>query len=219
MELTFRNAIIISLAIHLVILNPFRGPHLFRQRDKQKTLVVNYVILKEVKKILAEKRPVEVNISPETQRVEIKKEADVKMETQARPDKAKEAPPAPGARPEEGKGRTKEALKEAVKKETRIKSTKEYVSYYSLIREKIRRRLKENYTGYAKEGDVHLTFTLSSDGTLLTRGVETARSTDDKALVDIALQSLRESSPFARFPKALTVPRMSFSVLISFRKR
>lgn len=214
MDITFRNAAIISAALHLLILTPFRGFDMLKIRDRQKTLVVNYVILKEL-----EKRPVEVMVSPESKRVEIKKEVDVKKETQAKPDKAKDAPPAPKTRPEEKKAQQKDALKETAKKEARIKSTKEYVSYYSLIREKIRRRLKENYTSRTKEGDVFLSFTLSSDGTLLTQGVEAARSTADRELIEIALQSLKESSPFARFPRALTVPRMSFSVLISFRKR
>ena len=44
---------------------------------------------------------------------------------------------------------------------TPIKSTEDYINYYQLIREKIRRRLKDNYIGYSKEGEVYLTFTLN----------------------------------------------------------
>jgi outer membrane biosynthesis protein TonB len=218
MEITFKNAVVISIAVHLLIIGPFNGLGLLEHQARQKPLVVDYVILKEAVKKIEETKALQAK-AVETPRVEIRKEAEIKKEAQAKVAKVKEAQPAAKPREALKAQSAKDALKEASKKEARIKSTKEYVSYYNLIREKIRRRLKENYRDYPKEGDVYLTFTLSTDGTLLAHNIDAARSSPDETLQGLAALSLEEAAPFGRFPKALTVPKMSFNVLISFRKR
>jgi TonB family protein len=100
-----------------------------------------------------------------------------------------------------------------------ISSRRDYVSYYQLIREKVRRRLKINYRGRDDEGEVRLVFTVSSDGRLLAHDADRERSVRDESLIDIALASLREASPFPEFPKGLTASEMSFNLTVAFKKR
>jgi len=100
----------------------------------------------------------------------------------------------------------------------KIKNTKDYVNYYQLIREKIRSRLKDNYVSRNKQGDVYMVFILNSSGELQRLEIDKARSTTDKRLIDIAGGSVREASPFPKFPKGLSIPSMSFNLQISFKK-
>jgi TonB family protein len=185
----------------------------FRFEKRHRPLVVDYIILKEIEKAVAKK-------TAETPRVEINKVVETKDESAPKPQRAPAKAESQDQLKQEAKkaDNVREALAERLKKETKLKSTRDYISYYSLLRERVRRRLKENYRNYAKEGDVYLTFGLSADGTLLTLNIDDARSSADIVLRDMALKSLKEASPFPRFPKGLTVPKMSFSVLISFRR-
>jgi len=98
-------------------------------------------------------------------------------------------------------------------------ASNDYLSYHQLIREKIRRRLKENYTDYSNQGEVYLVFTIRSDGVLLRCDIEKMASTADGRLTDIALTSLKEASPFPPFPKELSEAQLSFQLTISFKKR
>jgi hypothetical protein len=64
-----------------------------------------------------------------------------------------------------------------------------------------------------------LFFTLNSDGRLDRFDVDRSRSVDNGALIDIATTSLKRSSPFPKFPEALSSPRVSFHVVISFKEK
>lgn len=98
-------------------------------------------------------------------------------------------------------------------------NSKEYITYYQAIREKIIRKLKSNYNHYFNKGDVNLLFLLNSDGSLAQLGVDGTKSTDDKKLVDIAVRSLRQASPFPRFPEEFHISQMPFSIIISFKEK
>lgn len=109
------------------------------------------------------------------------------------------------------------------KKETEsqksIESRRDYVSYYQLMREKMRRCLKENYGERSNEGDIHLIFMLDPDGRLLKYEIDMVKSVDDKVLSDITVRSLKEASPFPPFPKGLPKRALSFDVTVSFKKK
>jgi len=94
----------------------------------------------------------------------------------------------------------------------------DYINYYQLIREKVRREVKDRYTSYNKEGEVALNFVLNSNGTLFSHSVDTTKSTGDADLVRMASASLVSAAPFRPFPKSLTAKTMSFSLVIEFRK-
>lgn len=90
-----------------------------------------------------------------------------------------------------------------------------YVSYYQVVREKIRRAAYQNY-GKTEEGEVYLSFIISSDG-----GIRDIRLVDEKSsgnsyLRETALRSIRDAAPFPAFPKDLDYPELSFNIVISF---
>jgi TonB family protein len=90
-----------------------------------------------------------------------------------------------------------------------------YISYYQLIREKIRRAAYRNYTRN-ETGEVYLSFIISSDGYLKEVQLSEERSSPNPYLKEIALRSIKEASPFPDFPKELDYPQLSFNVVISF---
>jgi hypothetical protein len=98
-------------------------------------------------------------------------------------------------------------------------NSQEYLAYYRVIREKIMQKLRGLYRYHYRNGDVYLYFTLNSDGRLDSFDVDYSRSVQDKKLIEIATTSLKRSSPFPKFPKEITSPEVSFSVVISFKDK
>lgn len=95
---------------------------------------------------------------------------------------------------------------------------KEYATYYQVIREKIKERLSKNYKYSRKAGDVDIFFVLNFDGSLITLDVKGDGSTKDRELLDVAVLSLRQASPFPHLPKSFPSPQASFTVRISFKE-
>jgi TonB family protein len=90
-----------------------------------------------------------------------------------------------------------------------------YISYYQIVREKIRRSAYQNYTS-SETGEAYLSFVVSSDGQLKDVRLSEEKSSPNAYLKQIALRSIRDASPFPAFPKELDYPRLSFNVVISF---
>lgn len=90
-----------------------------------------------------------------------------------------------------------------------------YISYYQIVREKIRRAAYQNYTR-AETGEVYLSFIISGDGYLKEVQLREERSSMSAYLREIALRSIKDASPFPAFPKELEYPQLSFNVVISF---
>lgn len=107
--------------------------------------------------------------------------------------------------------RSYEVIYEAINK-------KDYTAYSKIIREKIKEKLRRNYSYHFKDGDVDIFFILKFDGSLIDLGIDRTTSTDDKELIDIAAKSVRQASPFPRFPKTLPLSQMSFSIKVSFKE-
>jgi len=201
MDATLKNCVLVSVLIHFLVAYPAYNSFLSRQDAARRDhIVVDYIKLEEPRKTEARRPGVNVR---ETPRVEVKQ----KVETT-------QAPVAPAAKA----GAKKETPQELAKKQARIRSTKDYINYYQLIREKIRQRLKSNYRRYHGEGDVGLVFILRSNGSLEALDIERASSTKDASLIDIAVSSLRQASPLPPFPKALAIPKMAFNLTVSFKR-
>ena len=96
---------------------------------------------------------------------------------------------------------------------------KDYLDYYHDVREKVVQKLKCNYRDHYRNGDVDILFALNSNGSLGRIDVDLGKSTSDKGLIDIALYSLRQASPFAPFPKELNAAELPFSITISFKEK
>jgi len=90
-----------------------------------------------------------------------------------------------------------------------------YISYYQILREKIRRSAYQNYQP-RETGEVYLSFVVLGDGSLKETRLSEADSSSSEYLRGIALRSVKEASPFPHFPKELDYPQLSFNVVISF---
>jgi len=90
-----------------------------------------------------------------------------------------------------------------------------YISYYQLVREKIKRAAYQNYTS-SEVGEVYLSFIVSNDGYLREVRLAEEKSSSNSYLKEIAMQSIKSASPFPNFPKELDYPQLSFNVIISF---
>jgi len=201
MDRDFRNCIIFSAVIHGALILPLCNFNIIKDRKADKdSIVVDYIVTADI--IRAEdERP--KPLIAETPRVEMKPKV--------------EETPAAGSPPAKRQAKEK-ADQELIQKQEKIRSTKDYIGYYQLIREKIRIKLKENYRREHNEGDVVLSFLLRANGALAAYDFDRAASTRDKKLADIAISSLKEASPFPPFPRAMDVPSMSFDLMVSFRK-
>ena len=222
MDITLRGAIVISAIIHAGLFAPFYNQHLLRQElEKKNTVVVDYVILKEIAAAIATDKEVVLK-APETPRIDIQKEVAVKPQpaVQGKADNKKNAKS--GKLKERTKSHKRDAVKdsskEAAKYEAQLKQDKDYVNYYQLIREKIRSRLKDNYQYYSREGEVYLSFVLTQNGSLLSYAIDRSKSTQDEVLLHITATSLKAISPFPALPRSLSMSKMSFSIVISFKK-
>ena len=94
-------------------------------------------------------------------------------------------------------------------------SNPSYISYYQIVREKIRRAAYQNYNR-SETGNVYITFIISDAGYLKDVRLVEEKSQATPYLKDIALASVRTASPFPRFPKELDYSQLSFNVVISF---
>jgi TonB family protein len=90
-----------------------------------------------------------------------------------------------------------------------------YISYYQIVREKIRRSA---YRNYAKNetGEIYLVFIITNDGLLKQARLVEEKSSKSPYLKNVALSSIKDASPFPNFPKELDYEELSFNVAISF---
>jgi TonB family protein len=90
-----------------------------------------------------------------------------------------------------------------------------YISYYQIVREKIRRSAYQNYTR-TDTGEVYLSFVISNVGQIKQIRIIEEKSSPSSYLQEIAVKSISEAAPFPNFPKELDYPQLSFNVVISF---
>jgi len=90
-----------------------------------------------------------------------------------------------------------------------------YISYYQIVREKIRRSAYQNYT-HNETGEVYVSFIISNDGYIKDVRLAQEKTKASDYLKNIALKSIRDASPFPNFPKELDYPQLSFNIIISF---
>jgi TonB family protein len=90
-----------------------------------------------------------------------------------------------------------------------------YVSYYQIVREKIRRAAYQNYTR-TEEGEVYLSFVITNDGYIKEIRVVEERSSSNPYLLGVSVKSIKNAAPFPNFPKELDYQQLSFNVVISY---
>lgn len=97
---------------------------------------------------------------------------------------------------------------------TKIKNPS-YISYYQIVREKIKRSAYQNYTG-KEEGEVTVSFVISKDGKLQDMRITDDKSSPSTYLREITIESINDASSFPEFPQELDYPELSFTIAISF---
>jgi len=223
MRASFKGAVVVSALAHSMVFLPFYNVIMpAGALEDIRPMVVDYLAVKEPAAYQLPDKGGPFKAIP------IPQHATAVMSPRptetAKVEPRKNAQPGPGVSIKPAAADRKGAVRhtaiagELAKRQAKIESTKYYVDYYQLIREKISERLQANYRPYSKEGDVRLLFTLNSNGSLARVSVDDASSTNDRALRDIAVLSAREAAPFPAFPGALSLPEISFDVVVSFRR-
>lgn len=218
---TFQLAFLISLIVHGVVL--FQNPNfnLFPNSKKQQNLEISYI--KEPEKPIKYQKTLSPNAEP-----------FLKLPSKITVDKI--APPPFIDKPEVFQ-RNRETIQRessfirpaltkpdiiAVKKKITLpaldldkSNNPSYISYYQIVREKIKRAAYQNYTRI-EMGEVYLSFIISSDGYIREVRIVDEKSSFSPYLRQIALKSVKDASPFPNFPKDLNYQQLSFNVVISF---
>ena len=211
---TFQLAVVVSLIIHSVF---FLGVPTIPFSPTKKSLDKLTITYYKLKKIVAEKKLVGKKPEPIIRKLpEIKKEEIL-------------APPKPVAKNPKKVRKTvsqttdpnavNEKMFEKVIEEEKDSAKKAaYISYYKAVREKIKNQADKNYprTRHLGKGEVFLSFVVTSSGELLQVKVVDNKSARNAMLREIAINSLRDASPFPSFPKGMSQYRITFNIIISF---
>lgn len=108
-----------------------------------------------------------------------------------------------------------EKRKVTPKLDSKMDNNPQYKNYYETIRENIKKEAYRNYTKY-EEGEVYLSFVISSEGLLLDINLFKEKSKASEFLQNIALRSVKNAAPYPKFPAELSYPKLTFNVIISF---
>ncbi len=218
----FQITLLISLITHSIILFQNTNLSIFSSDKKEQKLEISYVKSSE---------KIKDNVK---NRIAVKKEKFIKL-TSKIPTKEKTPPPFIN---KEGvfKNNKTPALRDlsfvkpsfikpdiiSIKKKITLPpvnldkiNNPSYISYYQIVREKIKRAAYQNYTR-TEVGEIYLSFIICSDGYLKDIRLIEEKSSPSVYLREIALKSVKDASAFPNFPKDLDYPQLSFNVIISF---
>ncbi len=93
-------------------------------------------------------------------------------------------------------------------------SSMSHRQYYNLLRNKVLEIAGQNYPRSNLQGDVYISFVVSSDGKLL--GNPKVLAAKNESLKALAVKSVWEASPFPKFPKSIRKSAEKFKVLITY---
>ncbi|NQT33099.1 MAG: energy transducer TonB [Candidatus Omnitrophica bacterium] len=201
----FRTAFAVSLLAHMALV----APHSFLSFKKDvkpscEQVELNYIIIRSPDLALEE----EVYVSgPPIKKKGKNEEVHSSQFTVYRKESELTAQhPAPSTQHEETSPEKSEKYSEEDKKQALL-------SYYNIIREKIRAQLHFNASGY-KLSDITLLFILSPDGNL--KRLESAGSDADPQAKRRVLRAVRGAQPFPEFPAELGTSPIKFSLTVQF---
>ena len=210
----FEIALVVSIIAHGIIL--FQNPDLYHppQKEKEQELEVSYV--KEQAQPLPKREPF-LNMPP---KVTLNKRIPppfIDKENILKADKTTHLRNIEFNKPSIAKP---DIL--AIKKKITLPpiemnkiNNPSYISYYQIVRETIKRHAYQNYTG-REVGEVTISFVISNDGILKELRLVGERSSSSEYLRETALRSVKDASPFPRFPTELEYPKLSFNLAITF---
>jgi len=212
---TLQVALLVSVLVHSVFfLTLPQIPFLPNKRSLNKIEITYYKV--------KEKMPEKEKISSRKTKPIVKKLPEATKEDVLKPPKdlAKESrKPKANKKSVVALEKVEDKKFETVVSEEKDKAKKAtYINYYRAVREKIRKQADRNYpqTRDLGEGEVFLTFVVASDGELLQVRVIDNKSVKDPELREIAIDSVRDASPFPVFPKGMSQYRITFTLIMSF---
>jgi hypothetical protein len=96
-----------------------------------------------------------------------------------------------------------------------------YLSYRDIIRRKIQDKVyyfsdQYFYFDNPREGKIFISFTIASDGSLRDFLILDDKSSNDAILIKIVNKTMKDASPFDKFPKDLKYDERNFNLEISF---
>lgn len=217
----FSYALIASLLIHIFIFwnlayNNFR----FIQKQSPKTIKVSYARSPALKKIVQTSAPapgVKIDLARQTKAAK-EEQRNISPFLKNIPKKTTDFIRLTEKPKVLDEKKIKRKVTVPALEATEIKNPL-YLSYYQIVRNRIRDRATANYTGYGRldAGEVYMTFMLDSKGALKTINITEERTHANQHLRQISLDSVRESSPFPPFPLELNYPELSFNAIISYK--
>ena len=101
--------------------------------------------------------------------------------------------------------------------EKELEELEEYIQYYELIRERIKKYVSRNYNAFKEEGGVGVVFSLYRSGALKDVQIDKTKSAENQALTRAALKSVRDAAPFPAFPESLKKDELTFNISIIFQ--
>ena len=209
---SFQLAVLVSVLLHSVL---FIGlPHMpfLPSKRSLQTLEISYYKIKEMPK----KQTIAKKAEPIVKKLPKVTEEDI-LNPRAAAKKVRKTKQKP--RQMTALEDTKEKTFAKVVEEEQDDAKKAtYISYYRAVREKIREWADRNYPKNKKlaEGEVFLSFIVTSSGELLQVMVVDEKSVASRFLRNIAINSIRDASPFPSFPKGMGHYQITFNVIISF---
>ncbi|MFH1128225.1 MAG: hypothetical protein WBI28_01420 [Candidatus Omnitrophota bacterium] len=221
----FFGALIISFVVHTIVLFQNSGLGFFSREKKTQDIVVNYVKPPKIQKQEQKNSPSH-KISQEFLKLSSRITADNRLPPQYST-LGKENPMDKSRR---AISRDSTFVKPAfikpdiiaIKKKITLPpvdmnkiSNPTYISYYQIVREKIRRAAYQNYSR-TEEGESYLSFIITNQGYLKEVRFVSEKSNASQFLEEISLKSINQAAPFPVFPKELDYPQLSFNVIISF---
>lgn len=208
----FQITFLVSLITHVIILSQNANLNIFQTHKKEQNLEISYV--RQTQKALG---PSPVKIPSKISAKKIAPPPFMDKETIFKKDTGAVLPESTFIKPAFIRPDIIAVKKKITLPPINIDkiNNPSYISYYQIVREKIRRAAYQNYTR-SETGEVYLSFIISVDGYLKELRLLEEKPSPSPYLRDIALRSVKDASPFPKFPKELDYPQLSFNVVISF---
>lgn len=213
---TFQLAVIVSIIAHSVIFLGVPDMPFLPSRRSLESIKISYYKIKELPKketFVKKVEPIAKDL-PDVKKEEILKPPKTVAEKAVKP---KVEPERIAAAKEVKEKRFEKVIEE--EKDDAKRAT--YISYYRAVRERIRKFADRNYPRKRSlgQGEVFLSFVVASSGELLQVRVVNEKSIESFALRNLAINSIRDASPFPPFPKGMSQYQITFNVVISFESQ
>lgn len=208
-------AILVSILVHSVFFLGFpRMGSVPSKRHLEKIKIAYY----KIKEAPVRKKISKSKVQPIVQKLpKVRKEEILKSKPRAAKSKKNQVKKR-ASLVKDAKNAKKKKFEAVIKEERDLGKKAIYISYYKAVREKIRRYADRNYPRNRRlgEGEVNLSFVVASSGEILQVKVIDEKSISHRSLRNIAINSIRDASPFPPFPKGMSQYQITFNVIISF---